>query len=149
MDENGRSWRSGALVEKRPLKQWFVRCTQYAQSLLDGLDKSELTDWRDVLAMQRSWIGPCNGTKLKFGLTGSNCESTSSNLWVWTDRPELIWGAAFVAITPEHILAKTHAGSNLPGKFQSLRKASEKKTICQHFKVRRQEKPYQSWLFSK
>eukprot|EP00094_Tigriopus_californicus_P004433 TCALIF_04272-PA protein Name:"Similar to SPAC4G8.09 Putative leucine--tRNA ligase, mitochondrial (Schizosaccharomyces pombe (strain 972 / ATCC 24843))" AED:0.13 eAED:0.13 QI:25/0.87/0.88/1/0.5/0.33/9/42/765 len=111
VDENGRSWRSGAVVEKKPLKQWFVRSTQYAQSLLDGLDESVLTGWRDVVSMQRSWIGPCDGFKFKFGL---NAELESQDLWVWTSRPELLWGSAFVGITPEHILAQTHDQSELP-----------------------------------
>ena len=73
VDAQGRSWRSGALVERRLLRQWFVRATRFSERLLRSLDsEEELRDWRDVTQLQKHWIGPCDGWKfeLQVGETG-------------------------------------------------------------------------------
>ena len=57
VDSNGCSWRSGAKVEKKLLKQWFVKTTAFAKQLLEGLDNPTLQDWRDIINLQRHWIG--------------------------------------------------------------------------------------------
>ena len=68
VDAEGRSWRSGALVEKRPLKQWFLKTTNFSKSLLDGLEDPSLEDWRDVVKLQQNWIGVCEGVRLEYTL---------------------------------------------------------------------------------
>ena len=108
MDENGCSWRSGAKVEKRPLRQWFLRATNLSQDLSEGLDDPSLINWRDITSIQKKWIGDCTGTKLKFGLTGSAAgdKGKGKELQVWTDQAECVYGAKFIGISPEHILAR-------------------------------------------
>ena len=96
---DGRGWRSGALVEKRQLFQWFLRITDFAEDLLDGL--KTLERWPDkVRVMQENWIGKSSGARLTFALTGSD-----EGVEVFTTRPDTLFGAAFVAISPNHPLA--------------------------------------------
>jgi leucyl-tRNA synthetase len=102
VDQDGRSWRSGAIVEKRPLKQWFLRTTQFSKDLYDGLDDPSLDNWRDIVKIQRNWIGNCNGTNIEFKL-----ESGTQPLSVWTDRPELIHGVSFIGLSPGHLLDRS------------------------------------------
>lgn len=99
VDENGCSWRSGVPVEKRTLKQWFIRTTKFAKSLLEGLDDPLLQDWKDIIKLQQHWIGECNGVSFDFKL---NDEFVS----FWTDKPEYIEHVKFIAISPHNILAK-------------------------------------------
>ncbi len=100
----GRGWRSGALVEKRQLSQWFLRITDFAEDLLDGL--KTLERWPDkVRVMQENWIGRSSGARLTFNLT-----SSGEGLEVFTTRPDTLFGAAFVAISPNHPLATGLAG---------------------------------------
>ncbi|WP_241233687.1 leucine--tRNA ligase [Altericroceibacterium xinjiangense] len=96
---DGRGWRSGALVEKRKLSQWFLKITDFAQELLDGL--GELKDWPDkVRLMQENWIGKSQGLQFRFGLT--NGETVE----VYSTRPDTIFGASFVAVAPDHPIAQ-------------------------------------------
>lgn len=101
VDENGCSWRSGAVVEKKLLKQWFVRTTKFAKDLLEGLNDSVLHDWRDIIKLQKHWIGDCNGVHFDFKICDS-CDLVS----LWTDLPEYIEHVKFVAVSSSHILAK-------------------------------------------
>ncbi len=95
----GRGWRSGALVERRKLRQWFLRTTQFSDALLDGL--SELKDWPEkVRLMQEKWIGKSQGLKIFFDVKGRE-----EKLEVYTTRPDTIFGASFCAISPGHPLA--------------------------------------------
>jgi len=99
---DGRGWRSGAPVERRKLSQWFLRITDFAEELLDGL--GELDQWPDkVRLMQENWIGRSQGLRFRFelqshlpGLTGFE---------VFTTRPDTIYGASFAAISPDHPIA--------------------------------------------
>ncbi len=77
VDSEGRSWRSGAKVEQRRLKQWFLRTTEFSKALLDGLDDLEVdgNDWKEVVNVQRGWIGNCDGTRIKFELQGQRFDS--------------------------------------------------------------------------
>jgi len=102
---DGRGWRSGALVEKRKLNQWFLKITDFAQELLDGLD--ELNDWPEkVRLMQENWIGKSQGMQFAFSLTNG------WSLEVYTTRPDTIFGASFVAVAPDHPLAQDVAMNN-------------------------------------
>ncbi|CAH8492977.1 unnamed protein product [Heterobilharzia americana] len=71
IDSQGCSWRSGAKVERRPLRQWFFRTTVYSKSLLDGLKDIENNQWRDVVHLQRGWLGNLNGTQMEFDIHSS------------------------------------------------------------------------------
>ncbi|GAB6021672.1 hypothetical protein CHUAL_004254 [Chamberlinius hualienensis] len=104
VDENGRSWRSGAKIEKKLLKQWFLKTTQFSKALSDGLSDPMLEDWRDIISIQKHWIGDCNGTWFTFKL--ENSETNSIN--VWTKNPEAIFGAAFIAIAPHNPISFQH-----------------------------------------
>ena len=96
---DGRGWRSGALVEKRKLNQWFLKITDFADDLLEGL--GALDDWPDkVKLMQENWIGKSRGMRATFALTNG-----SDSIDVYTTRPDTIYGASFVAIAAEHPLA--------------------------------------------
>lgn len=98
VDAEGRSWRSGAKVEKRELEQWFFKITAYAERLLQDLDK--LTDWPErVKVMQRNWIGKSEGAEVDFPIAGS-----SDVIKVFTTRPDTLWGATFMVLAPEHPL---------------------------------------------
>ncbi|HMK90965.1 MAG TPA: leucine--tRNA ligase [Methylocystis sp.] len=106
---DGRGWRSGALVEQRELTQWFFRITAYAEELLSGLDTLER--WPDkVRLMQRNWIGRSEGLLLRFALAESLGET--SDVEVFTTRPDTLFGAKFVAIAADHPLAKQAAEGN-------------------------------------
>ncbi|KAL7306946.1 hypothetical protein TKK_0000704 [Trichogramma kaykai] len=105
IDENGRSWRSGAQVEKKLLKQWFVKTTAFAQSLLEGLKDKTLKEWKDIIKMQEHWIGDCSGTNIEFPII-SDEPGYPSSLTLWTDHPEFIEEAKFVAISNNNILSK-------------------------------------------
>ena len=103
---DGRGWRSGALVEKREIPQWFLRITDYAQELLDGLDT--LDGWPDsVKTMQRNWIGRSEGLEIQFNVEGGH-----DPLMVFTTRPDTLMGVTFVSIAGEHPLALKAAASN-------------------------------------
>jgi len=96
---DGKGWRSGAPVEKRKLSQWVFRITEFADELTDGLDGLER--WPDkVRTMQRNWIGRSEGLRMRFDLEGR-----SDRLEVFTTRHDTIFGASFMAISPEHPLA--------------------------------------------
>ena len=106
---DGRGWRSGALVERRELSQWFLRITYYAEALLDGLD--DLTGWPEkVRLMQRNWIGRSQGLRLRFAVVGP--EPAKASIEVYTTRPDTLFGASFVAISPDHPIAATLAESS-------------------------------------
>lgn len=100
VDSNGCSWRSGAKVEKKLLKQWFIQTTKFAKDLLDGLDDPTLEDWKDIIKLQKHWIGDCNGVSFDFKIISKD-SSTSDILTLWTSKPELISNAKFVAVKPE------------------------------------------------
>ena len=103
---DGRGWRSGAIVEKREIPQWFLKITAYAQELLDGLDK--LPGWPDsVKTMQRNWIGRSEGLEIRFDLDGQD-----GTLTVFTTRPDTLMGATFLSIAAEHPLAQKAAQDN-------------------------------------
>jgi leucyl-tRNA synthetase len=102
---DGRGWRSGALVEKRKLSQWFLKITDFADELLEGLDK--LDKWPEkVRTMQENWIGRSRGLEFAFTL------SDGTSLPVYTTRPDTIFGASFVAVAADHPVAQRAAQDN-------------------------------------
>jgi leucyl-tRNA synthetase len=98
---DGRGWRSGALVERRKLSQWFLKITDFADELLDGLDRLE--HWPDkVKLMQANWIGRSKGLRFRFRLESG----PQPDVEVFTTRPDTIFGASFVAVSIDHPLAQ-------------------------------------------
>jgi len=102
---DGRGWRSGAVVEKRKLAQWFLRITDYADQLLDGL--KTLDRWPEkVRLMQENWIGRSKGLKFSFQFEGAAPAGFDGGLEVYTTRPDTLFGASFVGVAPDHPLAE-------------------------------------------
>jgi len=102
---NGRGWRSDALIEKKEISQWFMRITDYADELLDSLDK--LDGWPEaVKTMQRNWIGKSTGLEISFNRQGAD------SLKIYTTRPDTLMGVTYLAIASEHPLALQAGKSN-------------------------------------
>jgi leucyl-tRNA synthetase len=102
---DGKGWRSGAPVERRKLNQWFMRITQYADDLLEGL--KTLDRWPDkVKLMQENWIGKSRGLRMNWIFDGPPPEGMADGLAVYTTRPDTLYGASFMAIAPDHPLAE-------------------------------------------
>ena len=100
---DGRGWRSGAIVEKKEIPQWFIKITDYAQELLDDLD--QLTDWPEqVKTMQRNWIGRSQGVDMTFQVDGL-VEGKQESFDIYTTRPDTLMGVTYVALAAEHPLA--------------------------------------------
>ena len=101
--ENGKGWRSGALVERKELTQWFFKISEYSDELLSALDGLE--NWPEkVRTMQKNWIGKSQGLQFDFKTTGA--PKGFENLEVYTTRPDTLFGASFAAISCDHPLAK-------------------------------------------
>ena len=102
---DGRGWRSGALIERRKLSQWFLKITDFADELLEGL--GELKQWPDkVRLMQENWIGRSQGLAFSFAL------SDGGAVEVFSTRPDTIFGASFVAVAADHPIARAAAESD-------------------------------------
>jgi len=102
---DGRGWRSGALVERRKLSQWFLKITDFADELLEGLDKLE--HWPDkVKLMQENWIGKSQGLRFTWNL------DDGQQVEVFTTRPDTIFGASFVAVAADHPIAQALGAEN-------------------------------------
>ncbi|MGV0027982.1 leucine--tRNA ligase [Phormidesmis priestleyi] len=100
VDADGKSWRSGAKVERKLLRQWFLKITDYAEQLLNDLD--QLSGWPDrVKLMQANWIGKSVGAYLEFPIVGSD-----EKIGVFTTRPDTVYGVTYVVLAPEHPLTQ-------------------------------------------
>ncbi|MGO0999847.1 leucine--tRNA ligase [Lysobacter sp. CA196] len=107
---DGRGWRTGAPVEKREIPQWFLKITDYAQELLDGLDT--LPGWPEaVKTMQRNWIGRSEGLEIRFEVRDENGAAVEP-MSVFSTRPDTLMGVTFVSIAAEHPLAALAAQSD-------------------------------------
>ncbi|MFN4183189.1 MAG: leucine--tRNA ligase [Hyphomonas sp.] len=100
---DGRGWRSGAPVEQRELTQWFFKITAYADDLLDAVQKLER--WPEkVRTMQANWIGRSEGLEMSFAFAGETPNGFESGIRVFSTRPDTMFGATFVALSPDHPL---------------------------------------------
>ena len=105
---DGRGWRSGAMVERKEIPQWFIKITAYAEELLNDLD--QLTDWPEqVKTMQRNWIGRSQGVEMTFEVADS-----SDSFDIYTTRPDTLMGVTYVALAAQHPLALEAAKTNSP-----------------------------------
>ena len=103
---DGRGWRSGALVERKQIPQWFIKITAYAEELLDDLD--QLTEWPEqVKTMQRNWIGRSQGVEMTFAVADS-----TESFDIYTTRPDTLMGVTYVALAAQHPLALAAAVDN-------------------------------------
>ncbi|HXN43807.1 MAG TPA: class I tRNA ligase family protein, partial [Xanthobacteraceae bacterium] len=108
---DGRGWRSGAPVEQRELTQWFFKITAFSDDLLAALDRLER--WPEkVRVMQQNWIGRSEGLRIRFALDPETAPNRKSELEIFTTRHDTLFGATFMAISPEHPLAAAAAKSN-------------------------------------
>ena len=102
---DGRGWRSGAVVEKRKLNQWFLRITDYADDLIDGL--KTLDRWPDkVRTMQENWIGRSSGLQMTWAFSGTPPKGFEGGIEIYTTRPDTLFGASFLGLAPDHPLSK-------------------------------------------
>ncbi len=107
---DGRGWRSGAIVEKKAIPQWFIKITDYAQELLDDLDL--LTEWPEqVKTMQRNWIGRSQGVEMTFQVDGL-VEGKQESFDIYTTRPDTLLGVTYMALAAEHPLALIASKNN-------------------------------------
>ncbi|SEK44423.1 leucyl-tRNA synthetase [Colwellia chukchiensis] len=103
---DGRGWRSGALVERKEIPQWFIKITDYAEELINDLD--QLTDWPEqVKTMQRNWIGRSEGVEMTFKIADAN-----DSFDIYTTRPDTLMGVTYVALAAQHPLALAAAKNN-------------------------------------
>ena len=124
VDSQGKSWRSGAIVEKKLLKQWFLKITNYADELLKDL--IELEDWPErVKIMQENWIGKSIGSEIDFIVENTQ----KSKITVYTTRADTLFGATYLAISPNHNVLKDYEEFNFKNdldKFKKLIKDKDK-----------------------
>ncbi len=103
---DGKGWRSGAIIEKREIEQWYIKITAYAEALLADLDT--LDGWPErVKMMQRNWIGRSEGAEIRFPIVGLD----GDEITVYTTRPDTLHGVTYVVVAPEHALAAQVAKS--------------------------------------
>ncbi len=106
---DGRGWRSGAVVEKRKLNQWFLRITDYADDLIEGLKELE-GRWPDkVRLMQENWIGRSKGLQMTWRWAGDAPAAAPDGLEIYTTRPDTLFGASFMGVAPDHPVARALA----------------------------------------
>jgi leucyl-tRNA synthetase len=109
---DGRGWRSGAVVEKRKLNQWFLRITDYADDLIEGLKELE-GRWPDkVRLMQENWIGRSKGLQMTWKWAGDAPAAAPDGLEIYTTRPDTLFGASFMGLAPDHPVARAVAEAN-------------------------------------
>ena len=151
--ENGHCWRCGAEVEKKKMKQWFFRITDYADELLDSLDEVE---WPEkIKTMQKNWIGRSEGAEIDFRVQvaadepaaapsdSSATQSTNPLITVFTTRPDTIFGATFLVLAPEHPLVAQLTTPGTRAKVDQYREAALKKS-----EIERQENKTKTGVFT-
>ncbi|MBR3257142.1 leucine--tRNA ligase [Candidatus Saccharibacteria bacterium] len=143
--ENGHCWRCGAEVEKKKMKQWFFKITEYADELLEEIDS---LDWPDkIKTMQKNWIGKSTGAEIEFELAPDSQEtsdsSTKTAITVFTTRPDTIFGATFLVLAPEHPLVPLLATENTRPAVEKYCADSLKKS-----EIERQENKEKTGVFT-
>ncbi|ELU11054.1 hypothetical protein CAPTEDRAFT_228464 [Capitella teleta] len=104
IDGSGCSWRSGAKVQKKYLKQWYIRVLPYLESLVKGLDEVDPELWQFVIELQRDWIGPLTGVKIEFDVKRPDGIPVSNPISVFTTDVEYVYGASHLLISEDHFL---------------------------------------------
>ncbi|MGB3626354.1 MAG: leucine--tRNA ligase [Henriciella sp.] len=108
---DGKGWRTGAPVEQRELTQWFFKITHYADDLIEGI--KTLKDWPEkVRIMQENWIGRSEGLQMRFPFEGEAPAGCSDGIEIFTTRPDTLFGASFIALSPDHPLTIELAEKN-------------------------------------
>jgi len=108
---DGRGWRSGAIVERKEIPQWFIKITDYAEELLNDLD--QLEGWPEqVKTMQRNWIGRSEGVEMTFDVADASGNASSESFDIYTTRPDTLMGVTYVALAAQHPLALAAAKNN-------------------------------------
>ena len=130
--ENGQCWRCGSVVEKKSLKQWFFKITDYADRLLDDLEDLNLTD--SIKNMQRNWIGKSKGAELDFLV-----ENKDSFVRVFTTRADTIYGATYLVLAPEHPMVEELITDENRQKVKEYKKATEAKSDIERQETNREK----------
>ena len=134
--ENGHCWRCGSEVEKKKMRQWFFKITEYSDELLERLDE---LDWPDsVKTAQRNWIGRSEGADISFDVTG-----TDHKVKVFTTRPDTIFGATFLVLAPEHPLISKLVNDDTKSMIDAYRESAIKKS-----EIERQENKEKTGVFT-
>ncbi len=135
--ENGCCWRCGTEVQKKKMKQWFFKITDYADELLRDIDQ---LDWPEkIKTMQRNWIGRSEGAEVDFEIAGAQ----ASSITVFTTRPDTIFGATFIVLAPEHPLIPQLVNDNTREEVEKYCQAAIKKS-----EIERQENKEKSGVFT-
>ena len=138
--ENGHCWRCGSEVEKKKMKQWFFKITDYADELLSDIDQ---LDWPDkIKTMQRNWIGRSEGAEIDFELSEAS-DKPSNFIKVFTTRPDTVFGATFLVLAPEHPIISKIADKNVLQKIDQYRQETLKKS-----EIERQENKEKTGIFT-
>ncbi len=130
--ENGQCWRCGSVVEKKALKQWFFKITDYADRLLDDLEDLNWTD--SIKNMQRNWIGKSKGAELDFLV-----ENKDSFVRVFTTRADTIYGATYLVLAPEHPMVEELITDENRQKVKEYKKATEAKSDIERQETNREK----------
>jgi len=130
--ENGQCWRCGSVVEKKALKQWFFKITDYADILLDDLEDLNWTD--SIKNMQRNWIGKSKGAELDFLV-----ENKDSFVRVFTTRADTIYGATYLVLAPEHPMVEELITDENRQKVEEYKKATEAKSDIERQETNREK----------
>ena len=146
--ENGHCWRCGAEVEKKKMKQWFFKITDYADELLASLDEVE---WPEkIKTMQKNWIGRSEGAEIDFRIqvaadepAANPSDPSAPLITVFTTRPDTIFGATFLVLAPEHPLVAQLTTPGTRAKVDQYREASLKKS-----EIERQENKTKTGVFT-
>ena len=137
---NGKGWRSGAVVERKKLSQWFFNITKFTEDLLEGLD--HLENWpQKVKLMQRNWMGKSVGCEINFEIIDKK-----ENIKIFTTRPDTIFGATFLALSPDHPISKSFLKNK---EFENFKKECLKVGTTEEAMANAEKKGFKTDLYAK